>query len=473
MKLNYKKLNVKLWGYFILFSVAIFTIIWLLQIVFLSNFYETMKKKEVIKIGEGIKKCYGEKDFENIVEKAAFKNSMLIFILDKEGTTIYSFDEHGFGNTNRAIPGNIIPINTQEIRQIRVHEEFFNKLKNNSESYVVEITKNERLGGQSLFYGTKLEDKYLFITTPIEAMNSATEILRTQLVHIIFISLFLSFGMSFFISKKISKPISNITKKAGELAKGNYNVEFENGHYAEIDELIETLNYTTKELSKVEKLRKDLVANVSHDLRTPLTLIKAYSEMIYEKTGENKEKREEQLKIIITETDRLTKLVNDILDLSKLESGNENIKLENINLSEIVEEVLLGFKPLCDKEKYIINKNIEKNLCIKGDKLRLEQVLYNLIGNGINHIGEDKTIEIKLKKENRVYFEIKDNGDGIAKEDIKHIWNRYYKTKNHKEKQSGGIGLGLSIVKNILELHKAEYGVDSKEGEGSTFWFKI
>ena len=116
-----------------------------------------------------------------------------------------------------------------------------------------------------------------------------------------------------------------------------------------------------------------------------------------------------------------------------------------------------------------------KKMCTYcGDKLRLEQVLYNLIGNAINHIGKDNNIWINVTIiQNKVRFEIKDNGKGIAKEDINHIWNRYYKTKDHREKQSGGMGIGLSIVKNILELHKAEYGVESELGEGSMFWFEI
>lgn len=358
--------------------------------------------------------------------------------------------------------------------RLREFSNVLTDLQTSNAPYIIEVVQQERFSGVTLIYGAKTDDGYLFISTPMEAMSGATKVIRTQLVYVTVISLVSGFFIAILISRKFTKPISKITESAKELAKGNYNVKFEGGHYAEIDELIETLNYTAKELSKVEKLRQELIANISHDLRTPLTLIKAYSEMIYEKTGDNKEKRDEQLQIIISETDRLTKLVNNILDLSKLQSGSEAIKLENINVSGVVEGVLQGFRPLCDKEGYVINKTIQDNLYAKGSALRLEQVLYNLIGNAINHIGENKTIHIKLEDVGEVIrFEVTDNGDGIEKGDIMHIWERYYKAKNHKEKQNGGVGIGLSIVKNILELHGAKYGVESKLKEKTTFWFEL
>ena len=474
MKFSIKKINFKLWLYFTIFSGLILLILWLLQIVFLNSFYKSMKRNEVIKIANIIKSLYNQEDFENKANEIAFRNSILIFIIDENGNEISFFDEHVLmertrpGLTNEMIIGSSYRGLSMEFNNI------LKNLKQSKDAYTIDIVNQNRFSGETLVYGSKLEDCYLIITTPIEAMNGATIVLSTQLVYVTIISLVFSFSIAFFISKKFTKPISQITNSAKELAKGNYEVKFEKGHYAEIDELIETLNYTAKELSKVENLRRELIANVSHDLRTPLTLIKAYSEILYEKTGNVKEKREEQLEIIINETDRLTGLVNNILDLSKLQSGNEILKSDNINLSEITKRVLIRFKSLCDKEGYIINSNIEENLFVIGDEIRLEQVLYNLIGNALNHIGENKTIYINLKNsENSTSFEVTDNGEGILKEDIPHIWERYYKAKSHKSKQKGGLGIGLSIVKNILELHKADYGVNSKQKKETTFWFKI
>ena len=482
MKLNTKRINFKLWIYFTAFSGIILVVLWLLQIVFLSSFYKSMKKNEIITIGKEIKESYYQDNFEDKINELAFRNSILIFMIDNDGNVMNFFDEHVLITREAPMRGNdtisgndIIQGNIGGYRTLSTQfDNILKQLKQTKEQYTIDAVHQDRFNGETLVYGTKLPEGYLIISTPIEAMNGATVVLRTQLVYVTIISLTFSFLVAYFISKKFTKPISQITDSAKELAKGNYDVKFEDGHYAEIDELIETLNYTAKELSKVENLRRELIANVSHDLRTPLTLIKAYSEMVYDKTGNMKEKREEQLQIIISETDRLTNLVNNILDLSKLQSGNEEIKLDNVNLSEIVERVLDGFNLLCDKEGYVINKNIWDNLYVLGDAVRLEQVLYNLIGNAINHIGENKTIHVNLKDLGEIIrFEVTDNGDGIAKEDILHIWERYYKAKNHKEKHDGGLGIGLSIVKNILELHKAKYGVESVVGKETTFWFEI
>lgn len=486
MKFNTKRINFKLWFYFTAFACLILGILWLLQMVFLNNFYKGMKKNEVIKIANEIKGSYNQEEFEDKINEIAFKNSVLIFLTDEDGNVKNFFDEHIlFEKREQVLIENnrpsLIPPGDGAIQQGSIYravsiefDDILKKLQESEEEYAINIIKEPRFSGETLIYGEKIEGGYLIISTPIEAMSGATLVLRTQLIYVTIISLIFSFLIAFLISKKFTKPISQITYSAKELAKGNYDTEFESGHYAEIDELIETLNYTAKELSKVENLRKELIANVSHDLRTPLTLIKAYSEMLYEKTGDMKEKREEQLQIIINETDRLTKLVNNILDLSKLQSGNEEIKLDNVNLSELVERILLGFKPLCDKEGYTIIKDIKKDYYVAGNAVRLEQVLYNLIGNAINHIGENKTVNIKMEDIGEtVHFEVTDNGVGIKEEEIPHIWERYYKTRNDKEKQLGGTGIGLSIVKSILELHNAEYGVRSIVGKETTFWFEI
>ena len=464
LKFNTRKINFKLWIYFTAFAGVILIILWLLQIVFLNSFYTSMKENDIIKIGKDIKTSYNQPDFQDKVNQIAFQNSIMVFITDNNGNIQNIFDEHVLINRNN-YGNNPISVEVSNI---------LSKVRGSDELYAVDMVKQNRFNGQTLVYGTKLPDGYLIISAPIDNVSGATSVLRTQLIYVTGILLVLSFLIAFFISRKFTKPISEITELAGELAKGNYDVRFSGGHYAEIDELVETLNYMAGELSKVENLRRELIANVSHDLRTPLTLIKAYSEMLHDQTGDNKEKREEQLQIIISETDRLTKLVNNILDLSKLQSGNENIKLENINLSEIVERVLLGFKPLCDKEKYVINKNIKDNLHVLGDSVRLEQVLYNLIGNAVNHIGKNKKIFVNLDDlGEKVRFEVIDNGSGIAKGEILHIWERYYKAKNHKEKHDGGLGIGLAIVKNILELHKAEYGVESAVGKETKFWVEL
>lgn len=487
MKFDSNKISFKLWMYFTIFSGVILILLWLLQIVFLGSFYKTMKKNDVAKLANTIIKEYDKNDFQLTIDEIAFKNSIYIYITDKEGNPLFSSNEHGFNepvdrqiklNEATTAPGIINNYNaTTAVLQLvpREYNRFYNMISESKEDRIAYTVEQSRFQGETLIYGAKMENEYLFISTPLDPLNGATSIISTQLVYVTIISLVLSFIIAFFISRKLSKPIIKVTESASELGKGNYETKFEGGYYTEIDDLADTLNYTATELSKVESLRKELIANISHDLRTPLTLIKSYSEMIRDISGDNKEKREENLTVIIEETDRLNNLVNNILDLSILQSGNENIKFDNVNLSEVVAKVISRFKPLCEHEGYKINAKVDYDLYVSGNEIRLEQVLYNLIGNAINYIGEDKEITINLiNLGSKVRFEVKDKGEGIPEDEIEYIWDRYYKAKQvHIREKTGGTGLGLSIVKNILELHKAEYGVESKIGEGSTFWFEI
>jgi len=275
------------------------------------------------------------------------------------------------------------------------------------------------------------------------------------------------------LSKRLSKPISDITRSAKMLEIGNYGVKFVKGDYREINELASVLNSTAVTLSKSDELRRDLLANVSHDLRTPLTIIKSYAEMIRDISGKDDAKREVHTNIIVDETNRLSMLVNDILDLSKLESGEGVYENERFSLSRVAEASLDGFKAF-EEDGYTFEVDIADDLYVMGDYRRIKSVIYNLIINAVNYTGDDKKVIISLKKSgNTALFEVTDTGKGIAEEDIPKVWQRYYRSSNTHKRNVLGSGLGLSIVKMILSAHDADFGVNSKIDEGSTFWFTM
>lgn len=227
-------------------------------------------------------------------------------------------------------------------------------------------------------------------------------------------------------------------------------------------------------LSKIESLKNDLMANVGHDLKTPLTMIKAYAEMTRDFKNLPLNKRSENMDIIIEETDRLNNLVEDILDLSKIQSNAYKLKIEKVNLDEIIKNIIKRYYILIDNEGYEFIYNNNEPIIVKADKKRIEQVIYNLINNAINYTGKDKRVYIDIKKEKKkVIVEIRDTGKGIDENDIKYIWNRYYYNEKKHKRNAIGTGLGLSIVKTILESHNYKYGVSSIKGKGSTFFFEI
>ncbi|MDE6733045.1 MAG: HAMP domain-containing histidine kinase, partial [Oscillospiraceae bacterium] len=239
----------------------------------------------------------------------------------------------------------------------------------------------------------------------------------------------------------------------------------------------DTLNYASSEISKVDTLRRDLIANISHDLRTPLTMVKAYAEMIRDLSGDNPEKRERHLKIIIDETDRLSSLVTDILDLSKVQAGVAEMNLETFDFSHRISKVISRFDILKESDGIVIDLQAEDGIVITADITRLEQVVYNLINNAVTYVGSDNTVIVRLfRKENGLTrFEVEDHGEGISAENLPYIWDRYYKVSHgdstHKRAKMGS-GIGLSIVKSVLEQHGFAYGAESEEGKGSTFWFE-
>ena len=215
-------------------------------------------------------------------------------------------------------------------------------------------------------------------------------------------------------------------------------------------------------------------ANISHDLKTPLTMIKAYAEMSIDIHKNNEDKQRKDMETIIEEADRLTLLVSDILTLSKMQSNVEILNIEEFDIIELITNILKRYEYLQETENYhfkFIHKN--KKIIIKADKQKMEQVIYNLINNAINYTGQDNTVIIKVINNQEIKIEIIDTGKGIKEEELPHIWNRYYKNQKKHKRHLIGTGLGLSIIKEILEAHNFNYGVKSIENKGTTFYFYI
>jgi signal transduction histidine kinase len=313
----------------------------------------------------------------------------------------------------------------------------------------------------------------LYIFSPLYPMQSTIDILQNQLIYISIIAMVLAFLISFFISRRISGPIENITKSAEKLGEGEYGIVFDGGHYSEISKLADTLTYTSLELAKSDNLQKDVIANVSHDLRTPLTMITSYAEMIHDLSGSDPKKRNAHLQVIIDEAERLNKLVTDFLEISRMQSGVQEITLTLFSLKELIENTLQSYTGFVEKEGFKLVFISSGKGMIRADEGRIKQVIDNLVTNAFKYNGRDRTVEVKMfDEEGYVRCEVSDHGIGIPKKDLKYIWERYYRASSNY-KRTNSTGLGLSIVKQILLLHGANFGVESALKKGSTFWFEI
>ena len=310
----------------------------------------------------------------------------------------------------------------------------------------------------------------LLLNSTITPVTSTVATLRVQLVIISAVLILMALLLSTVIAHRMGKPLSGLTKSARRLAQGDFGGDFEGGGCREIDELASTLNYASAELARSGQLQQDITANISHDLRTPLTMIGGYAEFMRDFPEED---HSESIDVIISETQRLSALVRDVLDTSRLESGVETLNPTSFCLSDLLTDIAARYRALLEKDGFTLTLTAPEDIWVRGDEARLDQAVSNLLNNAVAHCGEDKLILLTMKvTEGTARVEIEDHGPGIPKDDLPLIWQRYYRT-DAPARSVKGSGLGLSIVRGIFDLHGLRYGVRSRLGHGSAFWFEI
>ena len=440
------------------YNIVIILLLWVCQIKILDIYYE----KEQVDNMNNIVKSLNSTDSSNLtstLQDIAYENDVCIVLSD---------DISVVGAYNINMNGCILKNNNSKVRELMYN------FVNSDETFKSYKFINEDKHISALLYGIKLDNKTAFIYSNLEDISDFTILIKQQLMYVCIIGIFIAIIISIFLSSKITEPITKITKKAKKLGSGDTEVTFEESGIKEIDELSEALTQAQMEMVKTDELRRDLMANVSHDLKTPLTMIKAYAEMIRDISYKDHDKMNEHLGIIVDETDRLTVLVNDILDLSRMQSNADTLSIETFDLADNIRTIVNRYQIIKETEKYIINVEMPESIKIKADKKKINQVIYNLINNAINYTGKDKTVTVRVTKHKKYYLvEIIDTGKGIKESEIPYIWNKYYKNDKNHQRNVVSTGLGLSIVKEILELHGYEYGVKSVLKKGSTFYFKI
>ena len=467
-----RSVRFRLTAYFIIFALILMGMLWFFQTVFLEQYYESEMEKKIQTAVSSLSLQYSVSetlDLESYLQEIGTisnANDMYFFIeAEDESFNISSTDQGSAGRYYYGRSG-------VDLARERL-------LANNGEPVTFKIS-NQTGEVVTQVYAAKVDSQYrpnvrFYAFAPLTPMGPAVGILAKQLLTVTAISLVVAGILALYISSRIARPITGITKQAAELAEGHYDVEFEGSSYREINDLAGTLNTTAEALSKTDQLQRDLMANVSHDLRTPITMVRSYAEMIRDLSGDNPEKRNEHLGVIIEESDRLNTLVNDILTLSRIQAGVETMKMEPVDLQKCAESILATYRVLEEQEGFTISlETLDEPVLVNADEHRMQQVLSNLISNAVRYSGDRKEVTVAFsRKKKMLRCEVRDKGIGIAPEDIENIWNRYERASSRGHRSKGGTGLGLSITKEILERHDAKYGVESTLGEGSIFWFEL
>ncbi|MGX8774902.1 MAG: sensor histidine kinase [Bacillota bacterium] len=493
LKIDTKSIKFKSWLYFILFAAVLMAALWILQVVMLNTLYGTLKTSQTEKIARQIEESFMNKDSEGFfadVSNYCNSHDMYIYVVSYDGKTTYfspssgdysmpavaeaetPSDEDSSEDENAPKGPSISP---QYIAQMQsLNEEMIKKGGPVYMTFGSDDKSQKVLACGNVLHAVDKEDVIVYIFSPLWPVSSTISILARQLAIVTLISLIVAWIIAYYLSSRIARPIRKIKNSAKRLAAGEYGIVFTGGHYTEINDLADTLTGASIELEKSDLMQKDLIANVSHDLRTPLTMIKSYAEMIRDISGDDPVKREQHLQVIIDETDRLNNLVGDLLSVSQIQSGKSTLEKTKFSLSDSVKSIVETFRVKETDEGYTINLKCPADFTVFADEDKIKQVVSNLISNAVKFCGDDKTVDVVLRKQGRqVKVSVMDYGCGIAAEDLDHIWERYYRSSSNMVRSVEGSGLGLSICKEILSLHKADFGVDSTPGKGSTFWFRL
>lgn len=474
-------LKFRIWFTFIAFALVIVMTLWLFQVVFINGYYSSMKEKTTLSAADEVKQLLttyvNDEDTLNTQMYAAankYQTSITIINESTSERSTYPFmpeiaEDGGGGRFDKFVV------------KSAVSETLISELKNeinaNGNGEVIKYYEESSMliyGGSLTLNGTT----YLtVVSSKLQRLDEVVGVISNQLIIVSICLVLASFIASILIANRVSRPLNKITEKAQLLSEGDYDVVFDErhrGNYVEISKLAHTLNYATNGLKQVEKLRAEFIANVSHDLRTPLTMIKAYAEMIRDISGDDKEKRDKHLEVIIQESDRLSELVSDLLDVSQLQAGALAYDPSVFDMTALVEKVVSRLDILCERMGKHINVNTTESVYAVGDIKKIQQVVYNLVTNALNYSDDSTEIDVAIEEnENDIKFSVKDYGRGISEEDLPNIWDRYYRVDKEHKRSVAGTGIGLSIVKSVLEMHGTEYGVESQIGSGSTFWFKL
>ena len=477
-------LREKLFLYFLLFSLVILVLLSACQVLFMDRFYLFITEKRLREASELLASAPEDK-IEEAADKISDKNSacLSVYVIAENRATVLAEKDTDIGCAIHSISARQLnelyqrvserPDDTYVTRYLLydagVYRFAWDSVKGERDDAAL---IGERLVVSRMATTTDGRTIFMLFDCPYAPSAATVHVLRVQLAVLSLSMVAVSALLAFLISRRVSRPLSYLNTAARRLPAGNYPQDYRENAYREVAELSETLAKSAEEIGKVDRLQKELIANISHDLRTPLTMISGYAELIRDIPGENKP---ENMQIIINEVHRLSSMVEDLVSITRVQGGAEHRELSRFSLSELAEELVTGYRELTALSGYTFPAEITPGLFVAADRKQISAVIRNLVNNAVNYSGEDKTVILRLftPSAGRIRLEVEDHGIGIEEEELPHIFERYYRSESNHVRSIVGSGLGLSIVRSVLDAHHAAYGVNSRPGEGSVFWFEL
>ena len=443
--------------------VAVLGFIYLFQTTFLDSFYKMNKIKTLKSVGASVAEVMGEDDMDNILDQVGMSNEVCVRIVSN--------------NENYTYTG-ACTLRNLDIKTVNdIAQETYNE--SNKEKMFDDFKYQRRFDDrpENVYIFSKLinyddSDILILVSSGITPLNVTISTIKSQYMIIVLVVVLMSILLALLISRFILRPIKDINTESKNLSKGEYNARSIRSNSSELDELNKTLFHANEDILKADKAKKELLGNVSHDLRTPLTMIVGYGEMIRDLPEEN---NEDNINVIIDEAKRLSTLVDDLVDISKLEDNNVELHRQDVSLNDLLTSVYHQYEKHCENNDIAFELKLLDDVRVNVDENRIKQVLYNFINNSLNYnTKKDKKLILGVEDigdSYRIY--VYDNGEGIEEKDINNIWDRYYKVDKEHKRHHLGSGIGLSLSRELLKAHGFNYGVESEYGEYSKFYFDI
>lgn len=488
IKLKFKSVRFKLFFTMCVVILVIILSLVLINSIVLENFYIYSKTATIKQVYQKVNDYYNTENtnvnLETELKKIAYKNNFDILIKTDTNLIIFTSDREFLSST-------YILKDINEIKSKSIEE---NETKIN-----VKVTTDEVNNVSYMFLTGILDNGYvLYIRMPISPIEESVKISNTVLLMIGGITLVVAGIIASFISRKFTNPILQLNDIANKMSKLDFSQKYRiTDTEDEINELGRSINTmsdkleaTIKELqknnielekdieekSKIDEMRKQFISDVSHELKTPIALIQGYAEGLIENVNSDEESRKFYAEVILDEINKMDKLVKQLLELMKLEYGKREFDNEKFNINELINEVLRKCSVMINEKNIKVYFENKEPIYVYADEFYMDQIITNYLTNAIKHAEEvekETKIEIKVEKvSNKIRVSVFNTGENIPEEDLQRIWGRFYKLDSSRNRQDGGSGIGLALVKAIMNNYQNEYGVENKKN-GVEFYFDM
>ena len=476
-------------GIFGLLMVGTILFCWFINNTFLERYYMKDKQKALLETYQVLNRAsnedkIGTDEFDIEFQKICGRYNVSFILLDAKSKTLKT-STPDYSTLSRKLLNNLFEQNYEDN----------DRLLQKGEKYEIQIATDDRINTDFLEMWGVLDNGNLFLLRcPLESIRESVNLANRFLAYVGFGAAIVSAVIVLIISGKITKPIKELTEISERMIHLDFEAKYTGKSKTEIallgqniNELSCTLEQTISELksannelqrdiekkNKIDEMRKEFLSNVSHELKTPIALIQGYAEGLKEGISDDEESRDFYCEVIMDEASKMNNMVKKLLTLNQLEFGNDNVTMERFDIVSLIKNYLQSAEILCrQKDVKVIMKEYQP-IYVWADEFMVEEVFGNYFSNAMNHVADDKVIDVKLLvKEKTVRISVFNTGEPIPEESISHIWEKFYKVDKARTREYGGSGVGLSIVKAIMDALNREYGVENYNN-GVEFWFEL